>query len=332
MRNRRDRRDGNKLCLHVTNRLVEGLPLISARWMNFLLKGLIARAQDHYGVQVVAFLWMANHYHLIVCGRADKISPFKNYLHGELAKYLKRLMPGKYQSKVWAGRGNEQHLKTAEDVINKIVYLYTNPARANLVASITQYPGVSSWELFRTGSCAFEGSWVPPRALRPVTGRFSAKRDLVQLKELFAASARSGSRHTFTLKPFIWKRCFPESSSRSNDSIRAEILARIEDEEKKCAAARGQKQVLGAGELRTSPIDKPFKSKERSRTPFVQCHNPTLRKHYIADFKSFAAACRKTWQHWTKGIYSALFPAGAYRPGCPILFMIERPHSLSLTT
>ena len=130
MRNRRDRRFGNSIVVHITNRTLKGLPFVMRPFMNVLLIGILARAQSLFGVQICHFVWMGNHFHIILAGRAKLISPFMCYLQGETAKMLKKLVPGFFESKVWAGRYKEQKLCTAGDVIDMIVYMYSNPARA----------------------------------------------------------------------------------------------------------------------------------------------------------------------------------------------------------
>ena len=170
MRNRRDRRHGNKLVVHITNRTVCGLPFICSALMKMLIAGTMAKAQSLYPAIICHFLWMGNHYHLILAKRAGTISPFVGYFQGELAKYLKGLMPGFYQGDVWADRFREQRLYTSEDVIGKIVYLYANPVRANLVDSIKEYPGLSSYKVFVNELGGTLERWVAPRLIKPIKG------------------------------------------------------------------------------------------------------------------------------------------------------------------
>lgn len=171
IRNRRDRRDGNKIVVHITNRTVVGLPFVCRLFPIFILKGILAKGQFLYPVQVCHFLWMRNHFHIILAGRGKYISSFMNYIQGEMAKHVKRLCPGMFQSSVWAGRFKEQRLCTAESVINMIIYLYANPSRAGLVINISEWPGLSSWRMYREGSLVFKAPWMPSRKLAKLVGK-----------------------------------------------------------------------------------------------------------------------------------------------------------------
>ena len=45
---------------------------------------------------------------MILAGRAAAISAFMGFFEGELAKYIKLIVPKLYQSKFWKGRFKEQ--------------------------------------------------------------------------------------------------------------------------------------------------------------------------------------------------------------------------------
>ena len=170
MRNRRDRRNGNKLVVHITNRTVCGLPFTCNVLMKMLIAGAMAKAQSLYPAIICHFLWMGSHYHMILASRAGDISPFVGYFQGEIAKCLKRLAPNFFQGDVWVDRFREQKLCTSEDVIEKIVYLYANPARANLVDSIKDYPGLSSYNTFTKELGGTLERWVSPRLITALHG------------------------------------------------------------------------------------------------------------------------------------------------------------------
>ena len=108
MRSRRDRRSPNKRVVHVTNRTVCGLPFVCKLFMSLIIRMLLAKAQTLFPVQVCHIQWMGNHFHMILAGRAAAISAFMGFFEGELAKYIKLIVPKLYQSKFWKGRFKEQ--------------------------------------------------------------------------------------------------------------------------------------------------------------------------------------------------------------------------------
>ena len=65
--------------VHVTNRLIHGMPFTAKRYMREMILGILARGQALYPAQIVACLFMGNHYHMILSGNAAALSPFMNY-------------------------------------------------------------------------------------------------------------------------------------------------------------------------------------------------------------------------------------------------------------
>lgn len=313
MRNRRDRRKLNFGVFHVTARLVCGLPFVCRPSMNLILSGILARAQEKYPARICHFQWMGNHYHLIAAGETKHLSPFYNYLQGEIGKSLKRLT-GMYQTKVWAGRPKEQLLATPEDVLRMIVYIYANPSTADLVESISDWPGLSSWKMYRDGSHTYEGHWVRPSKLRKIAPKFDHLKEIKLVKEL---KQLASSKHRLTIAPNAWKRCFPSSKDWSDEYIYEMISSRLAAHEEEQAKRREEAGItaLGRKRLQQQPIDKRYSPKKKERTPYVICGDIELRKDLIASYQAFCEKCREAWQKWKHGkVSQAIFPPGAYRP------------------
>ena len=121
--NRRDRRNSNRYVAHITNRTVCGFPFLRCPFFNLLIWSALAHAQQFTYSRVAAVQFMGNHFHLILFSRGKKISRFMNIFQGELAKYVRRCYGDVYLGKVWQSRFKEQHLATARDVLNKMIYL-----------------------------------------------------------------------------------------------------------------------------------------------------------------------------------------------------------------
>jgi len=314
MRNRRDRRGGNSLVLHVTNRTICGLPFVCRLFMSLILRGILAKAQNLYPVQICHFQWMGNHYHIILTGRAQYISPFGCYMQGEVAKSIKRLTR-QYQTKVWTGRAKEQRLCTAEDVLGKIVYLYANPVRAGLVARAADWPGLSSFQMYQSGSLVFLATWIPFRVLRKLPKNVDYLRDITLLKKL---SLHGEGEYEFHLSPNAWRRCFAESRSWSDIYIYERISSGLRQRENEFAGVWGH-GVVGSRSLRRQSIHKHYAPKKKDRTPFLECCDKEMRKVLIQAYREFCDQCRLAWQRWKQGELSVAFPVGAYRPGVPLL-------------
>ncbi len=85
------------------------------------------------------------------------------------AKYMKVILEGilgRVQRTVWCAGYDSPPVLTMEDVILKIAYMYTNPQTANLVDSIEQYPGLSSWNMFINNKKGFVAKWIQRPAIK----------------------------------------------------------------------------------------------------------------------------------------------------------------------
>ena len=297
--------------VHITHRVVEGLPFVARLFMNLLILGIVARAQYLYPVRLSHFLFMANHPHLLISGTLNQVSSFMNYLDGELAKILKRLCPRKYQTTVFGNlRFKEERLYTAEDVLRKIVYIYANPSAAGLVNQIEDYPGLSSWNMFYTGGHSVDAAWVPPRYVKSVRRKLKKNHDIELYKDL---KSKAQSTHRLTIAPYAWKNFFVESQDWSDEYIFEQVRDRL----KACEVEHFQKrdgQCLGAAKLKSACIWSNFLPKKKGTTPFLSCYDPELRKELIASYREFCAACREAWLRFKSGEHNVEFPPGCIIP------------------
>lgn len=309
MRNRRDRRNPNKTVKHIVNRVGHGIPFVPSLIINRYVESIMAKAQELYPAQIVCFLWMGNHYHIITVGRAEHISSFIGYIQGEIAKVVKRLTDI-YQTKVWPGRFKEQTLGDGQDVIDLLIYIYTNPVRARLVSSIDEYPGVSSWKMLKSNSYSYYRKFVPVRCAYKVNGSYNS---VVKYKELLEESTRS---HEFTLNPYIWKNYFADTAELSNLEILKQIEEGVRAIEKEVKAENNF--FIGKKSLINSKINKNYKPKKKGRTPYVICRNVRKRKEMINSYKNFVEKCKLIWnsvkEKLKSGIKTIKYPSGAYMP------------------
>ena len=68
----------------VTTRMQEGLPLVAAEYLQFILNGIIARAQTLFNVTICHQIIMSNHWHaLLIAEDAGGIPKFVGYIKRE---------------------------------------------------------------------------------------------------------------------------------------------------------------------------------------------------------------------------------------------------------
>ena len=308
-RNIRDRRNPNKRVVHITNRCWEGLPFVPNRFIRRLLDGVMARAQSLYPVTIVCYLFMGNHYHIIIAGDANRVSSFANYLDGEIAKRMMRLFPGRWGAKFWSGRFKEQFLPTTEAVIQKIIYVFCNPLRARLVSDLHSYPGASSITALKTRDNKTSAlcSFTMPRYFAPLENSYISRRKDIQLCKTLQKESDGFCELLTDL--FGWKQCFKDVIDQKKTLSRIE--AGISEQSLKAKEAG----VIGTKNLTSRPLDRPHRpeKKKTDRTPFVDCPDPQVRMHHIADYRAFQKQVRKSWTKVKKGL-AASWPLGSFCP------------------
>ena len=302
-RNRRDRRRATGQVYFTTARVIKGLPFVCRLSIEKVLTGILARAQTLYPVEICAFVFMGNHYHLIITGHSKHISPFMNYIQGNIAQSVQRLIPNYYEKSVWDGRFKEQVLVTAEDVIAKMEYIYLNPVRARLTRKAKEYPGVHSYNHLRNDKESFLVKWIPVSKLCGLPERYRKKEDFEITKKLL----KKGSYAELKIKPFAWFSSFHDELDK--ESIRERLLNYVAQEENNYKTVA----VVGVEALRNQSLRKPHKPKSKTPTPYIICHDKELRLSEIDSYRSFCALCKKAWLLIKKGIKAA-WPKGAYMP------------------
>ena len=139
------------------------LPLLENSEWKQLLSQSIDRAVERYAFDLVAFVYMPEHVHLIVLPRGndaaiDKLlwaikRPFsyraKQQLEARRSPWLQRLTvrerPGKWSFRFWQeGPGYDRNLITREAMVKAMEYVHLNPVRRGLCESPGQWKW-SSW-------------------------------------------------------------------------------------------------------------------------------------------------------------------------------------------
>jgi REP element-mobilizing transposase RayT len=310
-RNRRDRRNPNGMVVHVTARVYKGLPFAARQSMHMVVEGLMARAQMLYPVTICAFIFMGNHHHFIFAGDGNRISAFMGYLQGEIAKAYKRFVPEMFASQgFWEGRFHEQRLADANAVIDKLIYLYSNPISAKLVHTIDDYPGLTSYAALKQGAplsrlCPF----VPIRACQSQPFTYSRSKDLNSARKLLS---RAVEFLELKIDPFAWLKCFKTEISQV--SARQLVLEGVRTVEN----AHRNIPMMGAQALVTRPLNRPFSPESKSRTPFLQASCPELRRSAIESYRNFCKLCREAWFRFQRRM-PATWPRGAFFPSTRVL-------------
>jgi len=230
---------------------------------------------------------------------------------------------GLQQRNLWECRPTVAVMPRLSDVMARLVYLFCKPAKAGLVDSIDDHPGLNSWHAFTTCEpCVDATISIPVRYYHkvaiprlPDNNILDAQQDLQTLELL--KQSEDVFEHTLVLKPLAWLRIFGITNPKRISAIRKRIIQMVREREAKYRAARTY-PVIGAEALRRFAYFTPHTPAKKDRKVFVFCSDAELRKKIIVFVRSVSEVCRTCYEQAKKGL-SVVWPPGAFIPWLPPL-------------
>jgi hypothetical protein len=230
------------------------------------------------------FVQMSNHLHDAIYDRLGNAPAFYEDFHKLLAKCMNALR-GRWENFFSSEQVNVVRLETRAELIDRLVYIATNPVKDGLVERVDDWPGSSGYRALLSGE--------PLHATRP--------------KHFFSEDGIMPEEVTLHLS------IPPELGDRNE--ILAEVQARVTavEEEEARARARTGKRVLGRyAVLRQAWRDSPT-SREPRRTlrPTFAARSLWARLEAIQRRRDFIAAYRNARLALLSGT-PIPFPHGTY--------------------
>jgi len=302
--------------VEVCFRTEEGLPLVAAPYMQVVLRGIFARAQELFFVRVVHFIVMANHVHmLLVVDNPEVVKDFIGYIKCESAHAVNRFL-GRAKHTVWCDGYYSSVILNAETAISRIEYLYLNPQTAGLVDSIESYPNLNSWQSFLDGGSQSLNKVISRnivRALPRATASLAAQQELANYLESEALREA-----VLYIEPDAWMDCFSETQEADPEAYREEIISRVRAKESELKQSR-KMPVLGAHALMLECMDKKYEPKKRSPRMICVSKSKLLRIAFILWFKEMSERAEEAIRVWRETNYLANLPPGFFLPGGKML-------------
>lgn len=322
---RQRRRIISKGCYELCFRARKGLPLVAYQLIELLIGSAISRTQREEKVTLCHDIWNGSHPHMLVVTRdSEQCTRFYGEIQKRITDGIKRLLGLKHLD-LWEGTAMVGQIKDQQAAVERIAYMYANPAQDDLEESIEKFPGYSSWRCFRKAQPRLDAEdieiypWIrlpsipriPDRALTP-------HEDLTVCRKLRKSNRE---RHKLVRKPNAWMSCFGIESQDEIAQINARIVERLRQKESAESQRRTKlkKKVLGAHRLRSQKVLQAHTPKKRGRKIFIITSINELRVKLIADFKQFCFECRECLRRWRSGEYDVQWPPGAFKPPLPPL-------------
>lgn len=299
-----------------------GLPFPALALVRLLLASAMARTQRDAKVSLSHFLWMANHLHLILVAKdAQQCVNFYAELMKKITDYFKRLL-GFEHLELWeAGGPTLSQILDVESLESRLEYIYLNPVRANLVESIDEYPGFSSWETFTRDAGSGEESELVPWVRQPTIPRLGRRTVSRSQDRALTQGLREKNKkqvHALTVTPAAAYQAFGVWGEEEVARFKKSLIARVRNEERELRRKRATegRRVMGSARLRDEPLLKPHTPKRERGDRKVLFHTSLqeLAIAYLEQFASFCKSCREAYLAWRAGDHTVAWPPGAFRP------------------
>lgn len=110
----------------------------------------LAVSATRHSVVVMNFVQMSNHLHDAVFDGVGNLPAFYEDFHKLLAKCM-NVYRGRWENFFATEQTNVVRLETVDALIDKLVYIATNPVRDGLVASVDEWPGANGFRALVEG-------------------------------------------------------------------------------------------------------------------------------------------------------------------------------------
>ena len=243
----------------------------------------LAHAAQKFGITVLLSTMVSNHHHTIVWDPSGLEVPFREHFHKLTAKALNARW-GRWEN-LWSSVEPSVVVLRAEDLLEKLVYVATNPVKDHLVERVHHWPGT-----------AFVRALLERQTITVKRPRFFFTKDGTMPEELDL---------TLELPAHLPGR----------DELLAALSRRIEEEEERLIAERQRKgrRVLGRRRvLRQWWSDRPAgREPRRVLNPRVANSDKWLRIAHLQSNKQWQADYRVAYKAMAAGQTYA-FPHGTY--------------------
>jgi REP element-mobilizing transposase RayT len=244
----------------------------------------LAVAAARHEITVLDFIHMSNHLHDVIHDPRGNGPAFYELFHKLLAKCMNAFR-GRWENFFSSEQVCVVRIETREALIDRLVYVATNPVKDGLVERVADWPGARGYQALMSGE--------PLRARRPT----------------FFFSELSTMPAEVTLHLSIP----PELGDR--ETILAEVRARVvavEEEEARRRAETGRRVLGRYAVLRQSWRDSPTsREPRRNRRPTFAARSLWAAIEAIQRKYEFVAAYRTARLAWLSGVRIP-FPHGTY--------------------
>ncbi|QDG51057.1 hypothetical protein FIV42_10020 [Persicimonas caeni] len=274
--------------------------LLPEEQVNRIILGLLAKMAWRYSVEIFAFCFMSNHFHILARCPSLQMHLFMRDFQSQLAKKINKLRGRK--GTFWERRYTAIRVLDDEMLLERLRYIVCNPCESNLVQHPMKWPGLCSWDIHKSGE--------------PLVGKvvnrktYWAEKRKKKNEDKTEAELIQMATETYTLDMAK----LPQWQDLDDEAYHKKIVEVCHDhadelDKKRVGKCIGREKVLAR--------DWEDRPNEPKRAPRPLCLGSKLEKlgEYRADYRALVDRYRTAIDRWRKGKSSVTFPDGTIPPG-----------------
>jgi hypothetical protein len=271
--------------------------------LNEIVLGILGRAQRLYAVKICAFVFLSNHYHLLLrVDDAKQLSDFMAYFNSNLAREAGRLVD--WREKFWSRR--YQKIVVSQEAgaqAGRLKYILSHGAKEGLVEHPRDWPGVQVVRALVDDEI-LAGYWFD-RTQENSLHRRGRELDRLQF----------ATREVVTLSPLP---CWEHLPIAQRKERVAAILREIETEARALRKQTGKVPPGPTFLRRQDPHDRPLSTK-KSPAPLFHAVSRRVHQELRDAYRRFLGAFREAAADLRIGDRTAIFPDGCFPPALPFV-------------
>jgi hypothetical protein len=250
-------------------------------------------------VELVGFVFMGNHFHILVRLHEDRLPDIMRDFKGGLAKALNRLHGRR--GALWMERYDDDVVLNDDAAEAAVHYFHANPVRAHVVSRVDDYTGVSSWKAYAEDLDSLTHTYLDERSWRRA-GAIESLRGLYMKTATVRVS-----------RPPSW-----DGLSRAARRAKVQgLIADMREEERRAAAERaceGTSVPSPEEAVRRDPRSRPKRPEAKRRKRKWASGTDEQVQRFCEAYDQMLPAYRRASLEFRRTGTMPAFPAGTYPP------------------